>query len=99
MLKNDYFDAGLNIQQPWLALNCLSLILQDYSKCCGYGSTGKKTTKGYDCVVLPGASAGAIAQTRLVSSRACGNAFGSKSTKVPTAAAGGAWTVCSKYNL
>jgi len=53
------------------------------SLCCGYGTDGKKNSKGFDCLLLPGAQNGK--STFLKSSRACGNVFitgVTKSTKL-----------------
>jgi len=49
------------------------------SLCCGYGTDGKKSSKGFDCLLVPGAQKGTSGF--LVSSRACGNVFITAVTK------------------
>jgi hypothetical protein len=62
------------------------------SNCCGYGVDAKKTTHGFDCLLLPGAEK--AAGTLLLSSRACGGLFNTKFAKSTAAAA--TMTVCTR---
>ena len=51
-----------------LGKTCDVLFQGGASKCCGYGSTGMVSAKGYDCLLLPGARK-ADDSNALVSSR------------------------------
>lgn len=65
------------------------------SLCCGYGSTGLKSSKGYDCLLVPGASK--TVGTRLISSRVCGGNFGTAIANMAVPARTAAMsTVCTK---
>lgn len=64
------------------------------SQCCGYGVDGKKSTQGFDCLLLPGAEK-TTGKLR-TSSRACGNVFLTKYTKTASYGKAGTSTVCTK---
>ena len=70
------------------------LIQKQPSQCCDYGITGKKTTGGGDCIIIPGAEK--KTSTKNLGVAAC-QAGGQKGlvTKTGTTAA----TVCCKYYL
>jgi len=62
------------------------------SLCCGYGSDGAKSSKGYDCVIIPmatkqatiSAEIGASMGNMLAGDEFCGSFFGSKTTAAIT---------------
>ena len=62
------------------------------SLCCGYGTDGKKTTAGYDCIMIPGASAAPGTMKPAVQ---CGGFQGLQTAKATSATS--SKTVCSKY--
>ena len=74
------------------------IILQ--SLCCGYGSDGAKSSKGYDCVIIPmatkqatiSAEIGASMGNMLAGDEFCGSFFGSKTTAAITPS-----SICSKW--
>ena len=69
------------------------IFLKQATKCCGYGVTGLET-KGYDCVMIPGATMAANPNLRVqVPSSICGNGAGLVSATGTISK-----TICSKYN-
>ena len=68
--------------------------------CCGYGSDGAKSSKGYDCVIIPmatkqgtiSAEIGASMGNTMAGDEFCGSFFGSKTTAAITPS-----SICSKY--
>jgi hypothetical protein len=62
------------------------------SVCCGYGDTGKNT-KGYDCLVIPGASK-FTGKTILAANHFCGNALVTANNVASTSK-----TICSESYL
>ena len=62
---------------------------QQGSLCCGYGSLGM-STKGYDCVIIPGAQKAASPSTLIKNQAFCGAYL------VAAAGSIGA-TICSKF--
>ena len=62
------------------------------SLCCGYGTDGMKTTAGYDCIMIPGASK---ATGTMVPPAQCGGFQGLVTAKASKQTS--SKTVCSKY--
>ena len=62
--------------------------------CCAYGSDGKASKVGYDCVVIPGASKATLPANSPVPNAICGNGIG-----LVTATGTGPKTICSKFNF
>jgi len=63
------------------------------SLCCGYGTDGMKTTAGYDCIMIPGASK-ATGTNQMVPAAQCGGFQGLVTAKATSATT--SKTVCTK---
>ena len=79
-----------SIPKGWQHFNNIKLF-QGHNSCCGYGSDGKGT-KGFDCIIIPGAAKMTEPFTALASHAFCGQGgLGSKTDGNELK------TVCSKY--
>ena len=64
------------------------------SKCCGYGTSGKASKGGYDCIQIPGAKVGGATEKK--GDEQCGGAVGLV-TSDSKAVADGKKTLCCKF--
>ena len=76
-------------------LELICRVSQQGSMCCGYGSKGTDT-KGFDCIMIPGASKAATALTPTPNQSFCGKSQG---LFTGTKTGAGSKTVCSKSIL
>jgi hypothetical protein len=93
---SDSFMKELN-RHKIIFILCFFLRFWQGSKCCGYGSTGKKTS-GYDCVIIPGAAKMTAPYTMILGNQAFCGAAGLLTSNSKTSKTGGK-TVCSKWQL
>ena len=63
--------------------------------CCGYGTDGKQSKVGYDCVVIPGASKATLPVNTPAPNVYCGRSAGLVSKKSGDATANK--TICSEF--
>ena len=91
--------GGVKVSKSGCTLFLLQMIFQylnliQDSACCGYGAAGQRTdTKGYDCLMIPGATKAAFDGQVQVSQ--CGHDVGLITADAANAAAGKK-TVCCK---
>ena len=66
-------------------------IIFQQTMCCAYGTKGTKTTIGYDCVQIPGASKATSPVNQIVPNTICGRSAGLVTAKGKVNK-----TICSK---